>query len=352
MDIETLSFRDGRLRLIDQRRLPGTVEFYEANTYQDVVEAIREMVVRGAPAIGAAGAYGVYLAARQFRHEPEEEFERKLRNAVEDLAGARPTAVNLTWAIGRMMDVFSDHKESPREQSLKRLREEADRIAQEDVEINRQMARHGNEIVPEDATILTHCNTGSLATVGYGTALGVIREAHRSGKNIEVYADETRPRAQGARLTAFELVQEDIPSKLIADSAAARAIQEGRIDLVLVGADRVAANGDTANKVGTYMLSEIARTHGVPFYVVAPTSTIDDEVESGDEIEIEERAPDELTHIGDTRIAPEEIDVYNPAFDITPAENITGIITEQGIARPPFEDSLARLKGKTPPPRS
>ena len=345
MKHETMEFKNGKLRLIDQRKLPGEIDYYEAKNYRDVEFAIADMVVRGAPAIGATGAYGVYLAAEEYQDRSKDEFIKKMKEANQELAKARPTAVNLTWAINKLENLIEKNKDKSNKQITKIIFEEAEKIAREDVEINKKMADNGNTVVvPNNATILTHCNTGALATVGYGTALGVIREAHKRGKNIKVYADETRPRLQGARLTAFELVEEDIPATLIADSVAATLIRDGEIDLILVGADRVAANGDTANKIGTYMLSELAKTHNVPFYVVAPTSTIDTDIHSGAEIEIEERVREEVTHIQGVQIAPDEIDVYNPAFDITPAENITGIVTEKRVIEKPFVEGIKEVK--------
>jgi methylthioribose-1-phosphate isomerase len=343
-DIKTIEFRDGVLYLIDQRKLPISYEFFECRTYQDVDFAIKDMVVRGAPAIGAAAAYGVVLAAQQFLKEGKESFLKNMENAFSILSKSRPTAVNLTWAIERMRGVLEKVRDSAVEDIYKALKEEADKIYFEDLETNKKMAKIGNEVIKQNAVILTHCNTGALATVGYGTALGVIREAHYSGKNIFVYADETRPRLQGAKLTAWELVQEGIPAKLIADSVAATLIRDGKIDIILVGADRIALNGDTANKIGTFMLSVVAKVYNVPFYVVAPTSTIDFNIETGSEIVIEERSPDEVTHINGVRIAPEGIEVYNPAFDVTPHENITGIITEKGIIRPPFRENILKLR--------
>lgn len=343
MKHETMVFKKDRLKLIDQRKLPGEVQYFQADDYNEVKFAISDMVVRGAPAIGAAAAYGVYLAALEYSALEKEEFLQEITRASKELKGARPTAVNLNWAIRRMNEITDQNRGKPVEKIVQILREGAVKIAKEDVKINKKMAGYGNKLIPEKARILTHCNTGALATVGYGTALGVIREAHRSGRNIQVYADETRPRLQGARLTTFELVEEGIPVTLIVDSAAATLIRDGKIDLILVGADRVAANGDTANKIGTYNLSALADRHGVPFYVVAPTSTIDFEVENGDKIEIEERTEEEVKQIQGVQIAPEAVNAYNPAFDVSPAENITGIVTEKGIARPPLEESLREL---------
>lgn len=346
MKHETIKLENDTLILLDQRKLPEKIEFFKASDYQEVAFAISDMVVRGAPAIGATGAYGVYLAALEYDDLSENEFLSQMQDAIEYLNQARPTAVNLSWATHRMFNIIKKNSGQDRQALIRLLEQEANNIAREDVEINKTMARHGDKIVPVSANILTHCNTGALATVDYGTALGVIREAHRNNKNIHVYADETRPRLQGARLTAFELVEENIPATLIADSVAATLIRDGKIDLILVGADRVAANGDIANKIGTYMLSELARVHSVPFYVVAPRSTIDYNLDHGDLIEIEERSPDEVKKIGSEVIAPDEIDVYNPAFDITPAENVTGIITEYGIVEPPFVSGLREIKDK------
>lgn len=343
-EIKTIEFKDDILYLIDQRKLPTVYEIFECKSYKDVDFAIKDMVVRGAPAIGATAAYGVVLAAKEFLNEDKEGFLEKMEEALNLLNNSRPTAVNLMWAIGRMRKIIEENKDLPVEEIYHMIRLEADRINAEDIETNKAMAKYGNQIIKHGATILTHCNTGALATVGYGTALGVIREAHYSGKNIFVYADETRPRLQGGRLTAWELVQEGIPAKLIADNVAATLIRDGKIDLILVGADRIASNGDTANKIGTFMLSVVAKAYNVPFYVVAPTSTIDFSIESGEDIKIEERDATEVTHIDGIRIAPEGIEVYNPAFDVTPWENISGIITEKGIIRPPYKENIMKLK--------
>lgn len=342
--INTIEFKDNKLYLVDQRKLPTVSEMFECKTYKDVDFAIEDMVVRGAPAIGATAAYGVVLAANEFKADSKEVFFNKMDKALEALNNSRPTAVNLMWAIKKMRDVINENKNLEINDICKKIREEADIIYREDIETNKAMAKHGNSIVPEGATILTHCNTGALATAGYGTALGVIREAHYSNKGIFVYADETRPRLQGGRLTAWELLQEKIPSKLIVDSVAATLIRDKKIDLILVGADRIALNGDSANKIGTFMLSVVAKTYGIPFYIVAPTSTIDFDIETGDEIDIEERSSKEVTHVGGVRTAPEGVDVYNPAFDVTPKENITGIITEKGIIKAPFKENILKLK--------
>lgn len=343
-EIKTIEFKNDLLCLIDQRKLPTSYEVFECKTYEDVDFAIKDMVVRGAPAIGATAAYGVVLGSRQFLCKDKDSYLNSLDKVCNVLSKSRPTAVNLMWAIKRMQDVISDNKNLTVEEIHKKLEKEANDIYEEDIKTNKIMAKYGNEIVPNKATILTHCNTGALATCGYGTALGVVREAFYSGKDIFVYADETRPRLQGSRLTAWELVQEGIPSKLICDSVSATLIRDGRIDLILVGADRIASNGDTANKIGTFMLSVLAKEYNVPFYIVAPTSTIDFDINTGDEIVIEERGKEEVTHISGIRVAPEGIDVYNPAFDVTPSENITGIITEKGIIRKPFMENIIKLK--------
>jgi len=343
-EIKTMEFKDDFLYLIDQRKLPVSYEIFQCKTYRDVDFAIKDMVVRGAPAIGAAAAYGVVLAAKEFLHEDRDVFFSELDKAMNILNRARPTAVNLMWAIRRMRNAVEKHKDLPLDKLYQRIKEEADRIYEEDINTNKSIGKHGNAIIPQKATILTHCNAGALATAGYGTALGVIREAFYSGKDIMVYADETRPRCQGGRLTAWELKMEGIPVRLIADSVAATLIRDGKIDVILVGADRIALNGDTANKIGTFMLSVVAKAYNVPFYVVAPVSTIDFDIKSGEEIVIEERDSMELTHIENIRIAPEGVEVYNPAFDVTPNENITGIITEKGIIKPPYIENIPKLK--------
>jgi len=343
-EIKTIEFKDDVLYLIDQRKLPITYEIFECRTYKEVDFAIKDMVVRGAPAIGATAAYGVVLAAKEFLDNNKEDFLKNMNEALETLNKSRPTAVNLMWAIRRMRKLLEENKELSVKEIYEKIKSEADNILNEDIETNKKMGKYGNEIIPQKATILTHCNTGALATAGFGTALGVVREAFYSGKDIFVFADETRPRLQGGRLTAWELVQEGIPSKLIADNVAATLIRDGKIDVILVGADRIALNGDTANKIGTFMLSVVAKVYNVPFYVVAPTTTIDFDIETGEEIEIEERSSEEVTHIENIRIAPEGIEVFNPAFDVTPNENITGIITEKGIIRPPYKENILKLK--------
>jgi len=339
--IRSLEYRDNKLFLIDQRQLPAVYEEFICESYKDVDFAIADMVVRGAPAIGVTAAYGIVLAAQEFVELPANEFFDRMHKACDVINQSRPTAVNLMWAVKQMRQLLKEDQ-SPSE-ILTNMLYRAEEIAAEDVKTNKTMGAHGNTLVPQGATILTHCNTGALATVEYGTALGVVRAAHDSGKNIFVYADETRPRLQGGRLTAWELVQEGIPSKLIADNVAATLIRDGKIDLILVGADRIANNGDSANKIGTFMLSVVAKVYNVPFYIVAPTTTIDFDMTSGDEIEIEERSATEVTHIKGVQVAPTEIEVYNPAFDVTPAENITAIVTEKGVIEKPFHENIMKL---------
>ncbi|WP_319758359.1 S-methyl-5-thioribose-1-phosphate isomerase [uncultured Sphaerochaeta sp.] len=334
----TLIFKNNTLTLLDQRILPTEVSYVDCKTYEEVEFAIRDMIVRGAPAIGAAAAYGVYLAALQC---PE---EKAFMKACEFLSLARPTAVNLGWAINRMLATYEHNEKQPREALLKALLAESDAIREEDIKTNKQMSRIGAAVVPHGATILTHCNTGALATAGWGTALGVIKTAFYDKKDIFVYADETRPRFQGARLTAWELMEAKIPSKLIPDSAAATLIRDGKIDLVILGGDRVAANGDVANKLGTFALSVICKAYGVPFYSVVPISTIDFSIPDGSAIPIEEREAEEVTHVQGVQVAPSGMDVFNPAFDVTPHQNLTGIITENGIIYPPFKENIERLR--------
>src|SRR6056297_141973 len=345
MEHKTLIFEDGILKLLDQRILPLETQYYEAANYRETCEAIKKMVVRGAPAIGATAAYGYYLAVKEYISTDDVIFLDEIEKAKEELLATRPTAVNLSWGIRRMEKVLKeclakDYNEDEIEESLL---QEANKIAEEDIKTNKRLGRFGNQLIEKGDNILTHCNAGALATVGYGTALGVIRAAHAEGKNIKVYMDETRPRLQGASLTAFEMLEEDIPATLIVDSTAATLMKKKIIDKVVVGADRIAKNGDTANKIGTFMLSVIALKYNIPFYIAAPTATIDFEVDKGEDIEIEERKEKEVTEIRSVQIAPKGIDVYNPAFDITPSENITAIITEQGIVKPPFGENIKKL---------
>jgi len=338
----TIWWEDEQVKMIDQRLLPGTLEIAAYRTYEGIAAAIADMVVRGAPAIGAAGGFGMALAAQQSPSLDVTGLLSDLERARKVLDAARPTAVNLSWATGRMMACAHSGAPEPANAVRARLLVEAQRIADEDVEINRRMGAFGAAIVPQQANILTHCNAGSLATVDYGTTLGVVRAAVEGGKQIHVWVDETRPRLQGARLTAWELMRDGIPMTLIADNASGMLMRAGKVQLVLVGADRVAANGDTANKIGSYNLAVLAREHGIPCYSVVPASTIDLSLPHGDLIPIEERAAEEVTHIGSERIAPEDVPVYNPAFDVTPQRFLSGIVTDEGICYPPFELSLRR----------
>ncbi len=340
----SIQWIDGAVRMLDQRKLPAQTVYNDYTTPDQVAEAIRSMVIRGAPAIGAAAAYGLVLVPWHDRTGNVEAVRAELRRADQVLRASRPTAVNLFWALDRMMQRLAD----PSLNTVDKLRDaalaEAHAIAQEDVEINKAIARHALPLIPDKATIIHHCNTGSLATVDYGTALGIIRYAHEQGKQVFALVDETRPRLQGARLTAWELMQYGVPFQIIVDSASGHFMRTMGVDLCVVGADRVAANGDTANKIGTYNLALAAHAHGVPFYVAAPTTTIDMATPNGDAIPIEERPPEEVTLVlGQCRIAPEGAPAANPAFDVTPAKYITAIITEKGVVYPPFEENLAKL---------
>jgi len=325
-----------RLVLLDQSRLPTEEKERECTRWEEVADAIRTLVVRGAPAIGVAAAFGVVLAARASRATSFDDVLSDLEPAIKGLAATRPTAVNLFWALDRMRRTALAAKGEPLDRLRARLLDEAQRILDEDVAANRAMGDHGAALVPEQARILTHCNAGALATAGYGTALGVVRSAHRQGKVTLVWVDETRPVMQGSRLTAWECVREGIPHRLIADVAAASVMARGEVDLVVTGADRIAANGDTANKIGTYSLAVLARHHGLPFYVAAPFSTIDPSIPSGASIPIEERDGAEVRRLGDRPTAPEASPVFNPAFDVTPALLISAIVTERGVFRAPY----------------
>jgi methylthioribose-1-phosphate isomerase len=326
--------------MIDQRVLPSVYRIVSYDRYEDVAVAIRDMVVRGAPAIGAAGAFGMALAAQQSPATERDSLLIDLAQAKAVLDAARPTAVNLSWATARIMDLLGHLVLRDVDDLRSAVLAEAQRLADEDVDINRRMGAYGAAIVPAHARILHHCNTGSLATVDYGTALGVVRAAVEQGKEVHVWVDETRPRLQGARLTAWELMRDGIAMTLIADNAAGMLMRAGKVDLVLYGADRVAANGDVANKVGSYKLAVLAKENGIPCYAVVPTSTIDLALAHGDLIPIEERNREEVTHVGKEQIAPDNVPVYNPAFDVTPHRYLTGIITEEGICYPPFQNSL------------
>lgn len=331
------------VRMLDQRRLPHELTYIDTQDYRQVAEMIRDMVVRGAPAIGAAAAYGLALAAYHTPAAGASALRVELEEAAKVLKAARPTAVNLFWAVDRVLGVIRDPANDTTATLQKAVLAEADEIAAEDVRTNKAIGVHALEVVPAKATFIHHCNTGTLATIDYGTALGIIRTAHEHGREVFVYVDETRPRLQGAKLTSWELIQLGIPHAIIVDGASGYVMKYRHVDLCTVGCDRVAANGDTANKIGTYNLAVVARAHSVPFYVAAPTSTIDLNIPDGDAIQIEERQAGEVVQIGSERIAPEGAGVFNPAFDVTPAEFITGIITEVGIAYPPYRESLPRL---------
>ena len=324
--------------MVDQRKLPAAEIYVRCKTVNDVVKAINTMVIRGAPAIGVCAAMGLALGAARSKATGTKQFTTEFQRNCDLLASTRPTAVNLFWAIERMKRAFAEGALAGEsvEQLQARLRREADRIHDEDVASCRAIGAHGAALVPEEASILTHCNAGALATAGYGTALGVVRGAVEAGRNVRVLADETRPFLQGARLTAWELVKDGIDTTVITDNMAGAIMRQGDIDMVVVGADRIAANGDTANKIGTYSVAVLAREHGIPFYVAAPWSTIDLATKDGDAIPIEERNPREVTHVGTNQLAPDGAQVRNPSFDVTPHKYITAIITERGIFRPPF----------------
>jgi methylthioribose-1-phosphate isomerase len=341
--IRAIEIYPDRVRLLDQRKLPLVEEYVECRTYQEVAEAIRTMVVRGAPAIGVAAAGGIALGVQHLQSSSTEEIAVQFEKICSALAQTRPTAVNLFWAIDRMRACARQYHGVPLSQLQQALQAEAQRLLQEDIDINRRIGVYGLPLVPPGSTILTHCNAGALATGGYGTALGVIRAAHFAGRHIQVFADETRPFLQGARLTTWELQRDSIPVTLITDNMAGYFMHAGKIDLVIVGADRIAANGDTANKIGTYSLAVLAKEHHIPFYVAAPLSTIDCATPTGADIPIEQRPGDEVRLVGSQRIASPDVEVANPAFDVTPAHYIRGVITEVGIAMPPNEATIAAL---------
>ncbi|HXG67702.1 MAG TPA: S-methyl-5-thioribose-1-phosphate isomerase [Blastocatellia bacterium] len=343
--IKTIEWTEEGVVMIDQRRLP-TAELYPIfKTHEEVARAIEEMVVRGAPAIGVAAAMGIALGVRNSSASSWEELERDFKAICERMSQTRPTAVNLFWAVERMRWAFDRAKRenAPIDELKARLIEESQAIHREDVESNRRMGRFGAELIPDNATVLTHCNAGALATAGFGTALGVIRAAVEAGKRVQVFADETRPFLQGARLTAWELAKENIPVTLITDGMAGHFLRSRQVDCVIVGADRIAANGDVANKIGTYMVAVAAHENNIPFYVAAPLSTVDLALNSGDQIPIESRSPEEVTHFRGEPVAPEGIKVANPAFDVTPHRYVSAIITDAGVAREPYDTSLRAL---------
>ncbi len=337
--LPTIAWQGEDIVMIDQRKLPADEIYVTCKTVNDVAKAIKIMVIRGAPAIGVCAAMGLALGAQRSKATGTKQFTTEFQKNCEQLAATRPTAVNLFWAIERMKRSFSEGALAGEsvEQLKVRLRREADQIHDDDVASCRAIGAHGATLVPEEAKILTHCNAGALATAGYGTALGVIRGAVEAGRKVRVLADETRPFLQGARLTAWELVKDGIDTTVITDNMAGAMMRTGQVDLVVVGADRIAANGDTANKIGTYSVAVLAKEHGIPFYVAAPWSTIDPQTKHGDAIPIEERNAREVTHVGNNQLAPDGASVRNPSFDVTPNKYITAIITERGVYKPPFD---------------
>lgn len=342
--VETMRWEQGKLVLLDQTLLPNKIEWISCEDYLRVKLAIERLEVRGAPAIGAAAAFAMALGAREVADKPD--FLGALDAVRVDLITARPTAVNLAWAANLQYELATKlHKDDlPPFKIIKALEEKAERIYADDIAINKRMGEYGADVLPDKAVVLTHCNAGALATCGWGTALGVIRSAYAQGKLQMVYADETRPLLQGARLTAFELYEDKIPVTLITDNMAAWTMRTKGINAVVVGADRIAANGDTANKIGTYGVALAAKAHGIPFYIAAPTSTFDFSISTGAQIPIEERQPDEVRRFRSEQTAPEGVEVFNPAFDVTPAELITGIITEYGVLRAPYVERIKELK--------
>jgi len=341
--IHTLEWTDRGIRFLDQTKLPTEEVYVICRTYQQVADAIRKMVVRGAPAIGVAAAMGIALGVKNSKAENGAELKKEFDEICEAIRDTRPTAVNLFWAIRRMRQKFDLLRIRPFGQIRQALIDEALRMHAEDIAANQAMGRHGATLMPSSGGVLTHCNAGALATAGYGTALGVIRAAVEQGKKIHVYADETRPFLQGSRLTAWELMKDGIPTTVISDSMAGVMMQKGKIAAIVVGADRIAANGDVANKVGTYTVAVMAKENAIPFYVAAPLSTVDLATADGSKIPIEQRNPAEVTHFGGKQVTPDGVGIENPAFDVTPAKYVTAIITEKGIARAPYQDSLQKL---------
>jgi methylthioribose-1-phosphate isomerase len=343
MKFKTIEWRGNRVRILDQRRLPQEVRYLDCKEASEVAKAIRSMAIRGAPAIGVAAALGIALGAKKIQAKGPEAFRKAVGKVCEEMAKTRPTAINLFWAIDRMKGILEGSASLDIEEMRTRLEEEASRILEEDVEINRRIGENGKGLIHEGDRVLTHCNAGALATAGHGTALGVIQSAWEEGKRFHVFVDETRPLFQGARLTAWELSQEKIPFTLLTDSMAGWLMKNGEVSLVLVGADRICRNGDTANKIGTYSLAVLAHYHKIPFYVAAPTSTLDSSLSCGVDVPIEERSPEEVTHPGGKRVAPRGARVRNPSFDVTPHSLIRAIITEKKVVRNPFSKELKRI---------
>lgn len=341
--IPTIKWEDNYIYLIDQRKLPNRKEWFVCRTVQDVIAAIREMAIRGAPAIGVAAGMGLALGAQSIDTENYGIFRKRFLEMAEQMKSARPTAVNLKWAVERMIKIVEGMHDGQVEEIKETIRKESQMILERDIEINHEIGQRGLALIPDTASILTHCNAGALATGGYGTALGVIRAASEAGKDIHVFVDETRPLLQGMRLTAFELREDNIPATVIVDSAAGYLMRKKRIDLVITGADRIASNGDMANKIGSYQLAVLAKENKIPFYVAAPLSSFDLDLENGDLIPIEEREPEEVLSFAGHLVGPEGVNAYNPAFDITPAQYISALITEKGVLTPPYRSGIKDL---------
>ena len=342
--IRTIEWVDNCSRMVDQTKFPYEFKYVDIKTGDKMYEAIKTMIVRGAPAIGIAGAHGVVLYAQELANKnlSQEDFKNELLKKADYLVSSRPTAVNLYWAVEKQKNIIKSHN-TDTQTLIKELAQNGKKLELEDIEINKKIGDYGAQVVPKGATILTHCNAGALATVGYGTALGVVRSAFANDPTVKVFADETRPRQQGARITTLELVMDGIPVTLITDGMCSYFMKKGMIDMVCVGADRIAANGDAANKIGTYTVAIAAKYHNIPFYVAAPLSTIDISIKTGDKIIIEERSHDEVTTINGKKICADGVNIINPGFDVTPHELITGIITEKGILKPDYKESIAKL---------
>lgn len=341
--IQSIEWKEDHLRILDQTYLPKREVYSDIKDVGRIWEAIKKLRVRGAPAIGIAAAYGFYMGIKELPESTFESFWVEVERVAEYLEGARPTAINLQWALERIKNTIQAHRDKPIDEIKKIVLETAKTIHDEDKRICKMIGEKGAKLVKKGSKILTHCNTGSLATGQYGTALSVIFHAHKEGKKIEIWVDETRPLLQGSRLTAWELMNAEIPMKIITDSAAGSLMKQGKVDMIIVGTDRVAANGDTANKIGTYPLAVLAKEHEIPFYVAVPLSTIDMNLENGEDIPIEERDSDEITSFNGSQVAPKKVETYNPAFDVTPHKYITGFITEKGIVEPPFDKEFKKL---------